>query len=104
MIRNGKKVNEVYQTKEYNKFKLIKGNRLIKQPKLRKLEKSMTKEGWVSGSYVIVNSKWEIIDGQHRVTAAMETGVSIQYILESSAGFDTISPAVWRSLHQKVGQ
>jgi len=86
----GKKVNEVYQTKEYNKFKLIKGNRLIKQPKLRKLEKSMTKEGWVSGSYVIVNSKWEIIDGQHRVMTAMKLNIPITYCMERKSNEKTM--------------
>ena len=50
MSHSGKKVNEIYSTKEYAKFKLIKGNRLIKNPKIKKLVKSMTENGWVPGS------------------------------------------------------
>jgi hypothetical protein len=81
----GKKVNEVFQTKEYAKFKLIKGNRLIKNPKIKKLVSSMSTHGWVPGSYVVVNNKWEIIDGQHRVLAAMQCNIPIVYTMEKKS-------------------
>lgn len=85
MSHSGKKVNEIYATKEYAKFKLIKGNRVIKNPKIKKLVKSMSEVGWLPGSYVIVNSKWEIIDGQHRILAGMQCNLPIVYTMERKA-------------------
>jgi hypothetical protein len=90
MIRNGKKVNEVYQTKDYSMFKFRNDNRVINKSHVKNIANNMKVRGWERGSYVVINKKGEIIDGQHRVTAAMETGVSIQYILETTAGFETI--------------
>ena len=90
MIRNGKKVNEVYQTKDYSIFKFRGDNRIINKSHVKNIANNMKVRGWERGSYVVINKKGEIIDGQHRVSAAMETGVSISYILESTAGFETI--------------
>jgi hypothetical protein len=85
MVYNGKKINEIYQTKDYAKFKLIKTNRDIKNPKIKKLSKSMLSVGWLPGSYVVVNSKWEVIDGQHRLMAAMSLNLPIVYTMERKA-------------------
>ena len=85
MVYNGKKINEIYQTKDYTKFKLIKTNRDIKNPKIKKLAKSMSDNGWLPGSYVIVNSKWEVIDGQHRLMAGMSLNLPIVYTMEKKA-------------------
>jgi hypothetical protein len=90
MIKNGKKVNEVYQTKDYSIFKFRDDNRIINKSHVKNIANNMKVRGWEKGSYVVINKKGEIIDGQHRVSAAMETGVSIQYILETTAGFETI--------------
>jgi len=90
MIRNGKKVNEVYQTKDYSIFKFRDDNRVINKSHVKNIANNMKVRGWERGSYVVINKKGEIIDGQHRVTAAMETGIPISYILETTAGFETI--------------
>lgn len=86
----GKKVNEVYQTSDYGKFKFRKDNRVINQNHVRNLSRNMKQNGWEPGSYVIVNSKWEVIDGQHRTLAAQSVGVPINYTMERGTGFDTI--------------
>ena len=90
MIRNGKKVNEVYQTKDYSIFTFRSDNRVINKSHVKNIANNMKVRGWERGSYVVINKKGEIIDGQHRVTAAMETGIPISYILETTAGFETI--------------
>ncbi len=86
----GKKVNEVYSTKDYNKFKFRGDNRIIKEPHVKGLIKNMRERGWEPGSYVVINNKGEVIDGQHRVKAATQVGIAILYTIEKSAGFDTI--------------
>jgi len=90
MAHSGKKVNEVYQTKEYSKFKFRNDNRIINQNHVRSLVKNMKENGWEPGSYVVVNALWEIIDGQHRTLAAIAAGIPINYTMEKKADFDTI--------------
>lgn len=86
----GKKVNEVYSTKDYNKFKFRGDNRIIKESHVRGLVENMRVRGWEPGSYVVINEKGEVIDGQHRVKAATKLGIPIFYTIERKAGFDTI--------------
>lgn len=90
MSINGKKVNEVYQTKDYSKFKFREDNRETNHNHVKKLSNSMKERGWITGSYVVVNSKYEVIDGQHRVKAATIAGVPINYTMERKSDFDTI--------------
>ena len=95
MISNGKKVNQVFQTKNYGIFKFRNDNRVVNPTHVKKLSEKMKNIGWIPGSYVVINEKGEIIDGQHRVTAAMSVGVPISYTIERKSNFDTI-----RSLNQ----
>ena len=86
----GKKVNEVYSTKDYNKFKFRGDNRIIKESHVKGLVKNMRERGWESGSYVVINERGEVIDGQHRVRAAIQVGIPIHYTIEKKTGFETI--------------
>jgi hypothetical protein len=95
MISNGKKVNQVFQTKNYGMFKFRADNRVLNTTHIKKLSEKMKNIGWIPGSYVVINEKGEIIDGQHRVSAAQMVGVPISYTIERKSNFDTI-----RSLNQ----
>ena len=62
-----KVVEKVYETTQYNIFKLYKGNRVVKEPYVRRLvEKIKNKDYKVP---VIVDSKMNVVDGQHRLEA-----------------------------------
>lgn len=67
MITKEKKVNEVFQTTNYGRFKFRSDNRVVNGGHVNKLIHSMKTHGWERGSYIIVNSKGDIIDGQHRL-------------------------------------
>jgi hypothetical protein len=86
----GKKVNEVFQTKDYDKFKFIKGNRPIIESHVKNLAKNMIENGWLTGSYIVINGKLEIIDGQNRLEAAKIAKIAVHYIIEKSANEDTV--------------
>ena len=73
----GKKVNEVYSTKDYNKFKFRGDNRIVKDSHVKGLVENMKLRGWEPGSYVVINEKGEVIDGQHRVKAAIQVGIPV---------------------------
>lgn len=90
MKHESKKVGEILETSDLSIFKFRVDNRSIKQGALRKIRKRMKDHGWEKGSYVLVNEKFEVIDGQHRLIVARELGVSVQYIIERGAGFQMI--------------
>jgi hypothetical protein len=79
MSNSDKQIAGCYQTRDYTKFKSLVNNRDIDNNHVRKLKKSMELNGWNKGSLVIVNERYEIIDGQHRFTAAQQVGVPISY-------------------------
>jgi hypothetical protein len=50
----------------------------------------MRENGWIEGSYIVVNSKGDVIDGQHRLLGAKLVGIPVLYTIEENADFDTI--------------
>lgn len=73
---------KIYEETNYKLFKHLNGNRDINEKVVAKLVKSMSKSGWV-GSPIIVNSNFEVLDGQHRCEAARITNTPIKYMIES---------------------
>ena len=90
VVVSDKVINSIYQTKDYNKFSFHPSNREIKDPHVRQLVKSMREKGWIPGSTIVVNEKGEVIDGQHRLMAAMIVGVSVKYEVSVGAGINEI--------------
>lgn len=86
----GKRVNEIYSTKDYNKFKFRKDNRTISEAHVRTLSQKMKEKGWIAGSYAVINENGEIIDGQHRITAAIKANVPVFYTIERKTSFENI--------------
>lgn len=73
---------KIYTEKVYSKFKLLHGNRWVKESKIKKIEASMIEHGWV-GAPVVINSAWQVIDGQHRIKAAERAGIPVKYMFET---------------------
>lgn len=71
-------INQVYKTNDYNMFKTIAGNRNVNQLHLKRLKQSMN-EKYISVP-IIVNEKYQIIDGQHRFASAQELKKPIYFI------------------------
>ncbi len=65
-------------TSNYKKFKLIGGNRVVSKAHVRHIKESMV-EKFIPVP-IIVNEKFEIIDGQHRFTAASELEQPIHFV------------------------
>lgn len=79
-----KKVTDVYVTRDYNRFSFLKGNRKIDENNLKKIKESMQEEQLIIP--IVVNQTWQIIDGQHRFTAAMQLNLPIYFIINE--GYD----------------
>lgn len=72
--------NPIIQTStNYAQFKFINGNRNINQIHLRKLKQSIKETPLLC--LIIVNDKFEIIDGQHRFYVLKELGMPINYVM-----------------------
>lgn len=66
-------------TKNYNCFKYIVSNREINHAHVNRLVKSIKNNNLLHLNPVIVNTKMEVIDGQHRIAAAEILGVEIYF-------------------------
>lgn len=81
-------VFNVYKTTDYEKFKILTGNRKTNDLHLQRLVNSFLKKYLISP--IIVNEKWQIIDGQHRYLAAKEMGLPLYYIVLKNYGLEEV--------------
>ena len=72
----------IYETKNYNLFKLLNSNREPNQRILNKLEKSIKKIGIQIP--IIVNTENQIVDGQHRFWTLQKLGYVVPYIISKA--------------------
>lgn len=81
------KVTSVYSTMDYDVFTFIEGNRELDHVKA--VKESIEKVGflWVP---ILVNEKFEIIEGQHRFTACKELGLPVIYIIQPNIGMKEV--------------
>ena len=68
----------IYETTNYEIFKKLLGNRAAKSEK--KIIESVNKIGYIM-SPLIVNEKYEVIDGQNRLAALKELGLPVHFII-----------------------
>jgi hypothetical protein len=86
--QNDQILSQVFKTKDYGKFQFLQGNRPLKPHHLERLKASFqTKDLEVP---IIVNEKYEIIDGQHRFEVQKELGLPIVYIQKRGYGLHEV--------------
>lgn len=76
-------VGFIYETKDYPKFKRIKGNRQVDHPQV--IVESIKKHG-VLNCPVNVNEDFGVVDGQNRVLALEQLGMPVRYIVSPGIG------------------
>lgn len=81
-------VGYVYRTFNYDMFKLLHGNRIIRPRHLAKLRQSFEEEQLMVP--IIVNERYEIIDGQHSFTAAKSIQGPIYFIIVDGYGLPQV--------------
>lgn len=88
MQNNFKEVAKVYETHEYGMFKYLIGNRGVKPARVKKIIDSINNVGYIKPSPVIVNEKFEVIDGQGRIEACKEKGLPVYFVIAEDAGVE----------------
>lgn len=83
-----KDINQVHTTTDYFLFKSIEGNRNKNLLHINRLKKSMS-ENYLF-TIIIVNEKYEIIDGQHRFDVIQELKLPLNYIVCNGYGLNEV--------------
>jgi len=92
MLKVGKIINEVRMTKEYIHYVVIRGGRIINRPHVERLKVKILSDNRLMDNPIVAMwnpglRKYEIIDGQHRFTAAQELGLPFAYIVAKSGTY-----------------
>lgn len=83
-----KVVNQVNETNDYSMFRTLEGNRHVNKLHVKRLKESFQKAYLLSP--IIVNEKFEIIDGQHRFEAAKQIGAPINFLIAPNYGLKEV--------------
>ena len=70
----------VCKTLDYELFKFNKLNRNVSEKNVNKIGKSVKKYGWKPYP-ILVNSAYEVIDGQHRLVYAKQHNLPVYYVV-----------------------
>ena len=72
-------IGKVYETTDYNKFSFVIGNRAVKTKgaKWKALFESIKEHGQLEPA--LVNERFEVINGQHRLMCCKELGIPFKY-------------------------
>lgn len=94
---NGNKVGFIYETRDYEAFKKLNGNRSVLDRRKKLLVESIKARGWIRNP-IVVNEKMEIIDGQGRFEALKELNLPVEYIFATGA---TIADCIALNIKQE---
>ncbi len=83
----------VYKTKDYKRFKFLKGNRIINKKKIAKIKEIITLEGVDILKYnpILVNYEYQIMDGQHRFVVSKELKRDVHYVKIEEFGLEGVT-------------
>jgi len=84
-------VGEIYSTSDYTKFRLVYGNRQLKRSKVIRMREAIKQENKIQAYPIVVNSNYQIIDGQHRFIALAELGLPVCYIVNNTFKISVIA-------------
>ena len=80
-------VSVVYETRNYEMFKKLLGNRDVTESRVQKIMNSIKNVGYVMNPCVI-NMRKEVIDGQGRIEALKRLGLPVHFVIDNNAGLE----------------
>jgi hypothetical protein len=83
-------VNTVMKTNDYSKFKSKDGNRNLNQLHLKRLTESVKQNDLLHANPILINEKYEIIDGQHRFNVCRQLNKPVHYVKVKGLGLSEI--------------
>lgn len=83
-------MTQIHKETDYNKFKIMAGNRGVVHSHVMRLKDEMLKDAeLLEAAPILVNENLFIIDGQHRYEAAKSLGLPIYYIVKKGVTIST---------------
>lgn len=70
---------DILETRDYDEFKPLDGNRQISKAHVNRLKAAIQENNLLHEFPILVNERYEVIDGQHRLEAARQLGVPIYF-------------------------
>lgn len=86
--KDAKPTQQVYQTSDYARFKLMEGNRPLNILHLSRLKESIAEKPLVTP--IVVNEDFLVVDGQHRLQALKELGLPVNYLVLEGYGLNEV--------------
>lgn len=80
----------VFKTDDYSKFSFLKENRAIDRLHVNSLKDSISKRNLLEYRPILVNKKYEVMDGQHRLVAAESLNIPIYYMMSKDIVMDDV--------------
>jgi hypothetical protein len=80
----------IHETKKYEIFSFNKKNRPISQKHVDELVTAIQARNLLSNYPIVVSCDMEVLDGQHRLTAAMQLGVPIFFIISADMSMSDV--------------
>ena len=78
---------KIKRTKNYKMFKTLLANRDVRNARVNKIIDSIKRVGYITNP-IIVNEKYEVIDGQGRLEALKELNLPVDYIIVNGIGIE----------------
>lgn len=77
----------IHSTRDYDRFSVPKGQRNVNWKRVAEMSEAMLEKSFLQSYPIVVNSGFEILDGQHRFEAARRIKADIHYVVN-----DQIAP------------
>jgi hypothetical protein len=84
-------MENILSTTDYAQFGIVETNRPVDKNHVKKLKAAIKKRNLLQLNPILVNNKYEVIDGQHRLQAACELKLPIFYVVSASITQDDIA-------------
>lgn len=97
---DNKVIGQVFSTYDYDKFKILVGNRRISRANVSAIQKSSTEEQLIIP--ILVNENYEIVDGQHRFSAWRNLGKPIYFLIVEGYSLDHVKRANQNSINWTI--
>ena len=78
----------VRSTTDYGQFKYVSGNRILNEANINAIATQIRQHG--QQQPIIINERYEIIDGQHRLEACKKLKIAVEYIKRKGATIEDV--------------
>lgn len=80
----------ILKEENLDKFKSFPGNRPVEKNNVSRLKDAIQTNNLLDSQPILINEKWEVLDGQHRLAAAKELEIPVFYTLKDGGNHEDV--------------